>query len=209
MACVSRMFGLPPGRHPSIRWEAFDIDGGNFPTGSAPRPRPSARSSFRSARDAPPDLRDWWERAGRRQRDDVLPSARLSRPGRSAAFQPREGSEACSGGALGFQAPVRTPIERRNGRDHVRVTWVEGESETPGSGSYSKNRVHPARTFTRSTGRETSPGDAGVELTQAIAPPGANDVKASISGSLADASKRCDSYPQLHFRSPASKVEPQ
>src|SRR5690606_20572399 len=82
MACVSRMFGgLRLGDLKAIRWEAFTVDDGRFPTGWVPREKTARPQLLEVPEMLRPILRDWWERAGRPMEGPVFPVRRGKRAG--------------------------------------------------------------------------------------------------------------------------------
>ncbi len=182
MACVSRMFGgLRLGDIRTIRWEAFDIDGGNFPTGWAPRRKTKRPQLLEVPEMLRPILRDWWERAGRPAEGLMFPV----RKGATAGQERKPSSPAKAlrrdlARAMGLQVPVRTPIKRRNGRDDVRVTWAEGRKPNPRERELLEETefTRPVDFHSFRRAFKQALADAGVELTQAMALSGATDVKA-------------------------------
>ncbi len=84
MSAVSRMFGgLRLGDIKAIQWQAFDIDGGNFPEGWAPRKKTARPQLLEVPAVLRPILRDWWERAGRPHEGPVFPVRRGPRAGKT------------------------------------------------------------------------------------------------------------------------------
>jgi integrase len=82
LACVSRMFGgLRTGDMHALKWESFNVDGGRFPSGWAPRKK-TARPQLLAVPDMlKPILRDWWERAGKPTTGLMFPALRGAHAG--------------------------------------------------------------------------------------------------------------------------------
>ena len=66
MSIVARCFGgLRTGDLHAIRWESFDVEGGRFAFGWAPRQKTGAPQKLEVPAVLRPFLHDWWERRGR------------------------------------------------------------------------------------------------------------------------------------------------
>ena len=154
MACMARMFGgLRTSDLHAVKWEGFDVAGGAFEWGTAPR-----RKGRRLAKGGKPQrlivpdplrpiLRDWWERAGRPTAGLVFPKRRGDDAGTGARKR--------SGHAEAFRQDLRRAFriealceresKRSNGRklttqvwrdvremtDRERVLFTETESTLP------------------------------------------------------------------------------
>jgi integrase len=181
IACVSRMFGgLRLGDIKAIRWEAFSIDEGRFPTGWVPREKTARAQLLEVPEMLRPILNDWWHRAGKPSEGFLFPVRR----GKRAGEQKRAGSPAAAlrrdlVRAFGIERPVAVPFTRSNGRPDVVLRWAPARDMTP-----RERELLTETEFTRpvefhSFRRAFKQGlaDAGVELQTAMTLSGASDAK--------------------------------
>jgi len=182
MACVARMFGgLRLGDLRALRWEAFEIDGGNFPSGWAPRKKTKRPQRLETPTPLRPILRDWWERSGRPSEGFLFPVRR----GKRASEQRKHASPAAAlrrdlRRAFGIERPVRVGIVRSNGRPDTKVRWEPAREPTarerellePGEFTQPVEFHSFRRAFKQAL------AEAGMELSAQMALSGATDVKA-------------------------------
>jgi integrase len=97
MSCVSRMFGgqRTSDLH-SLRWEGFDVEGGAFTWGYAPRAKTRRPQLLEVPAMLRPILRDWWQRAGRPSEGLVFPVTRVGKLGDRVGQERRHVSHAAA-----------------------------------------------------------------------------------------------------------------
>src|SRR5690606_21550931 len=181
MACVSRMFGgLRLGDLKAIRWEAFTVDDGRFPTGWVPREKTARPQLLEVPEMLRPILRDWWERAGRPMEGPVFPVRR----GKRAGEQRGHGSPARSlrrdlARAFGIEELREVPFVRSNGRPDVRREWVRVRDLNPRERELLEETefTRPVEFHSFRRAFKQALADAGVDLQTAMTLSGATDPK--------------------------------
>ena len=182
MACVSRCFGgLRLGDIRAIRWEAFEVDEGRFPSGWAPRKKSARPQRLEVPAVLRPMLRDWWERAGRPTEGPVFPVRRGERAGEERKHSsPAKALRRDLRRAFGIDAWREVTIVRSNGRPMTRMDWAPARDlshrERELLEETEVTRPVDFHSFRRAFKQALA--EAGVELTQAMALSGASDVKA-------------------------------
>jgi len=131
MSVLARVFGgLRTGDEHALVWELFDIEGGAFAWGYAPRKKTRKSGGKPQRLEIPaiarPILRDWWEREGRKTHGPVFPVLRGNRAGEHK----EGGSHAHSfridlRRAFGIDERRAHASVRSNGRKLTRQRWEQ------------------------------------------------------------------------------------
>jgi len=182
MACISRCFGgLRWGDIRSLRWEAFETQGGAFTRGWAPRKKTARPQLLDVPEILRPILRDYWERAGRPAVGLVFPARR----GDSAGDARKPASIARNlrrdlARAFGLEAPRSNELTRSNGRPDRRLAWeivrepTERERELLQETPY----LRPVDFHSFRRAFKQGLADANVDVQQTMALSGATDLSA-------------------------------
>jgi integrase len=125
MSVVARCFGgVRTGDEHSIRWESFDIEGGRFAWGYAPRQKTKRPQRLAVPEYLRPFLKLWWQLAGKPETGLVFPVRRGERAGQqrkssSHAHDFRRDLQR----AFGLKVPRWVERTRTNGRKLTEVKW--------------------------------------------------------------------------------------
>ncbi len=172
MACISRMFGgVRIGDIRALRWESFQIDGGTFAAGWAPRKKTARPQLLAVPEILRPVLRLWWRRAGEPSKGPVFVNRRGPTAGREKGrSNVAEALRRDLRRAFGIEKLIGEGAEAR-WQSVRRMTARELELFEPGPFTKPVDFHSFRRAYKQGL------AEAGLDIQQSMALSGASDVK--------------------------------